>query len=91
MRTRSTFAEFAGGSRPSPAASGRRRVRASVHDLTVLKSYDAASPHLTLATLRGQAFDEIVLTVRKDSGEAHLDYPQDHDDELRADRLPDGE
>ncbi len=63
-----------GVKRLSPAASGRRRVRASVHDLTVLKSYDAASPHLTLATLRGQAFDEIVLTVRKDSGEAHLDY-----------------
>ena len=58
----------------SPDASGRRRVRANVRDLTVLKSYDAASPLLTLATLRGQAFDEIVLTVRKDSGEAHLDY-----------------
>ncbi len=58
----------------SPGASGRRRVRASVHDLTVLKSYDRASPLLTLATLRGQAFDEIVLTVRKDGGDAHLDY-----------------
>lgn len=58
----------------SPGASGRRRVRASVHDLTVLKSYDRSSPLLTLATLRGQAFDEIVLTVRKGSGDASLDY-----------------
>lgn len=55
-------------------ASGRRRMRANVRDLTVLKSYDRSSPLLTLATLRGQAFDEIVLTVRKDSGDAHLDY-----------------
>ena len=63
-----------GVSSAGPDASARRRMRANVRDLTVLKTYDAASPHLALATLRGQAFDEIVLTVRKDSGDGHLDY-----------------
>lgn len=57
----------------APGVSGRRRVRASVHDLMVLKSCHGSSPLLTLATLRGQHFDEIVLTMRKDSGKASLD------------------
>lgn len=54
--------------------SGRVRGRATVSDLKLYKWYDAASPYLALACMQGKAFDEIVFTARKDSGEAHLDY-----------------
>ena len=40
----------------------------------VHKFYDAASPYIALAAMQGKSFDEIVIHVRKDSGEAHLDY-----------------
>ncbi len=53
---------------------GRSRARARVDHLVVRKLYDAASPYLLLACMRGQSFDEMVLAVRKDSGDAHLDY-----------------
>lgn len=53
---------------------GRSRSRPKVDSLTVFKSVDAATPYLALASMQGKSFDEIVLMVRKDSGEAHLDY-----------------
>ncbi|SPH18699.1 hypothetical protein DEA8626_02241 [Defluviimonas aquaemixtae] len=54
--------------------SGRTRGRASLTDFVVHKWYDAASPYLHLACLKGKSFDEIVFMARKDSGDAHLDY-----------------
>ena len=53
---------------------GRRRARTDISPLRVRKYYDAASPYLALAVETGQAFDEVVVSVRRDSGEAHLDY-----------------
>ncbi|SLN39374.1 hypothetical protein PEL8287_01940 [Roseovarius litorisediminis] len=53
---------------------GRRRSRAVASPVEVLKFYDASSPYLALAVAQGKSFDEIVLSVRKDSGDAHLDY-----------------
>jgi type VI secretion system secreted protein Hcp len=53
---------------------GRSRARANVEALTFRKFYDASSPYLALAAMQAKSFDEIVLSVRKDSGEAHLDY-----------------
>jgi len=58
----------------SSARSGRARSRARVDSLTCYKETDASSPYLALACLQGKSFDEMVLTVRKDSGDAHLDY-----------------
>lgn len=53
---------------------GRSQARAIVGALTCSKYYDASSPYLALAAMQGKSFDEIVLSIRKDSGEAHLDY-----------------
>ncbi len=53
---------------------GRRRARSRVDHLVVRKFYDAASPYLMLSCMQGRSFDEITMSVRKDSGEAHLDY-----------------
>lgn len=53
---------------------GRSQSRAQVGNLAFLKFYDSASPYFALACMQGKSFDEIVLCVRKDSGEAHLDY-----------------
>ena len=53
---------------------GRSKGRADISTLKVNKYYDASSPYLALACMQGKSFDEIVLSVRKDSGEAHLDY-----------------
>lgn len=53
---------------------GRSQSRARVDALKFRKYYDASSPYLALACMQAKSFDEIVLTVRKDSGEAHLDY-----------------
>lgn len=62
-------------STPSASAgSGRVRGRAEVGPLKVKKFTDKSSPYLVLASLNGRAFPEITLTLRKDSGEAHLDY-----------------
>jgi type VI secretion system secreted protein Hcp len=54
--------------------SGRTRGRATLSDFTFHKWLDAASPYLALACAKGKSFAEIVFTVRKDSGDAHLDY-----------------
>ncbi|MDH5531485.1 MAG: type VI secretion system tube protein Hcp [Paracoccaceae bacterium] len=54
--------------------SGRTRGRAQISSFTCMKWYDAASPYLALACMQGKAFDEIIFSARKDSGEAHLDY-----------------
>ena len=53
---------------------GRSQARAQVEALTCKKYYDCSSPYLALACMQAKSFDEIVLSVRKDSGEAHLDY-----------------
>lgn len=53
---------------------GRTRSRAEVDSLVVQKFTDAASVYLALACLQGKSFDKITVYVRKDSGDAHLDY-----------------
>ena len=58
----------------SSRGSGRSRARARVDSLTCYKTTDAASVYLALACMQGKSFDEVVLSVRKNSGEAHLDY-----------------
>ena len=65
-----------GVARPSAASvgSGRTRSIGVSRAMTVGKFYDASSPYLALASLQGKAFDEVVISFRKDSGEAHLDY-----------------
>ena len=52
----------------------RATARAKVGPIKVLKRIDKSSPYLALATLNGQSFPEMVITVRRDSGDAHLDY-----------------
>jgi len=54
--------------------AGRRRSKPEITDLTVLKFYDASSPYLAQAVMQGKSFDEMVFAVRKESGDAHLDY-----------------
>jgi type VI secretion system secreted protein Hcp len=54
--------------------SGRTQSRADISGVTVYKWYDAASVYLALAAMQGKALDECVLMIRKDSGDAHLDY-----------------
>ena len=53
---------------------GRSQSRARVDALKWRKYFDASSPYLALACMQAKSFDEIVIMVRKDSGEAHLDY-----------------
>lgn len=53
---------------------GRARARADLNPLVVEKFYDRASPFIAQAVRQGKSFDEVVLAIRKDSGEAHLDY-----------------
>lgn len=62
--------------RPASAleGSGRTTSRAEFKAISFSKYYDASSPYLFLACANGKNFDEIVFTVRKDSGDAHLDY-----------------
>lgn len=54
--------------------SGRSRGRAQISDITVRKFTDAASPDLWLAVMKAKSFPEVVISVRKDSGDAHIDY-----------------
>lgn len=65
-----------GAAQSSSAAtgSGRTRGRAVISDVTIEKFYDASSPLLALACMQGKSFPEITACVRKDSGDAHLDY-----------------
>lgn len=58
----------------SAAGSGRTRGRADISGVTMWKSLDAATPYLTLASMQGKSIPEAILMVRKDSGDAHLDY-----------------
>lgn len=62
--------------RPSSleVGSGRTSARAVVSPLRAKKYYDASSPYLALASMQGRVLPTLTLTVRKDSGEAHLDY-----------------
>ena len=53
---------------------GRSRSRAKVGALLLSKFADASSVYLALACLQGKSFPDMTLAVRKDSGEAHLDY-----------------
>ncbi|WP_322867359.1 Hcp family type VI secretion system effector [Aquicoccus sp. G2-2] len=53
---------------------GRSQSRAQISAFKFSKWYDASSPYLALATMQAKSFDKIVFCVRKDSGEAHLDY-----------------
>ena len=65
-----------GAAQTSSAAtgSGRTRGRAVINDVIIEKYYDASSPLLALACMQGKSFPEMIAYVRKDSGEAHLDY-----------------
>lgn len=54
--------------------SGRSRSRAQVSALKMTKMKDAASAYLALACMQGKSFPTMTLYVRKDSGDAHLDY-----------------
>lgn len=54
--------------------SGRVKSRAVIQPITLTKLYDAASPYIALACMQAKPFDEVVITFRKDSGDAHLDY-----------------
>jgi len=54
--------------------SGRTSSRAVVSPIGITKVYDASSPYLSLACMQGKAFDEVIISFRQDSGEAHLDY-----------------
>jgi type VI secretion system secreted protein Hcp len=53
---------------------GRSTGMASVSSLVVTKYYDKSSPYLAQAVLEATSFPEIKVTLRKDSGETHLDY-----------------
>ncbi|KMK65235.1 type VI secretion system tube protein Hcp [Puniceibacterium sp. IMCC21224] len=53
---------------------GRARARAQVGALNLKKFMDASSPYLMLACMQGKSFPDMVLSIRKDSGDAHLDY-----------------
>ena len=48
--------------------------RGATRGMTVLKRYDVASPYLTLAAAQGRGFPEVVLTIRRDSGDAGSDF-----------------
>lgn len=64
--------------RPVSSLEGSTRTRsvAVFDDLVFTKSTDRASPYLFLACATGKNFAEIVFMVRRDSGDAHLDYLQ---------------
>jgi type VI secretion system secreted protein Hcp len=53
---------------------GRSTGMPNITSLTVTKLYDKSSPYLAQAVLLATAFPEILVTLRKDSGETHLDY-----------------
>ncbi|ETX30237.1 Hcp family type VI secretion system effector [Roseivivax isoporae] len=53
---------------------GRARARADVSSLHCKKTYDASSPYIALSAMKATSFDEVVVTIRRDSGDAHLDY-----------------
>ena len=58
----------------SLATSGRETGLATVTDVVITKSVDSSSSDLAKASLLATALDEIVITFRKDAGDATLDY-----------------
>ncbi len=54
--------------------AGPRRSRAEIGPVVLDKFYDAASPHLALAAMQGRRFDTAVVSVRKATPEAEVDY-----------------
>ena len=50
------------------------RSKVVVKPMVFSKRLDKASPKLALAALDGRTLPSVTLAVRKDSGEAHLDY-----------------
>ena len=62
--------------RPKEGDSGSTRTRSTAvfEDLIVIKELDKSSPKLMEACANGRVFPEIVISLKKDSGEAHLDY-----------------
>lgn len=58
----------------SKVGRGRKKSRAKISSLTCYKETDAASAYLALACMQGKSIPDAVLSIRKDSGDAHLDY-----------------
>ncbi|MCB1123873.1 MAG: type VI secretion system tube protein Hcp [Verrucomicrobiae bacterium] len=54
--------------------SVRTRGNAQFGDLVATHRIDKATPKLFEACANGASFPEVIVTFRKDSGEAHLDY-----------------
>lgn len=54
--------------------SGRTQSRAEIGSVYMYKWCDCSSPYLALSAMRGTNIPEATLMLRKDSGEAHLDY-----------------
>lgn len=52
----------------------RTRGETTLGDIHVTKNVDKSTPKLMEACGNGTFFDEVVFIVRKDSGDAHLDY-----------------
>lgn len=53
---------------------GRSTGMPTISSLVITKLYDKSSPYLAQAVLLATALPEIIVTLRKDSGETHLDY-----------------
>jgi type VI secretion system secreted protein Hcp len=60
--------------KPAKRSSGRQQSRAKVSSLTCFKETDASSAYIALACMQGKSIPTATLSLRKDSGEAHLDY-----------------
>lgn len=56
------------------AGSQRESGLAQVQSIVINKDFDAASPYLALACLKAKNLGEVVLTLRKDAGDEHIDY-----------------
>ncbi|MEL6682860.1 MAG: type VI secretion system tube protein Hcp [Pseudomonadota bacterium] len=54
--------------------SGRTQSRAQVESLVCYKETDASSVYLALSCMQGKSIPSATLALRKDSGDAHLDY-----------------
>ncbi|MGB2246051.1 MAG: Hcp family type VI secretion system effector [Alcanivorax sediminis] len=47
---------------------------ACIQDVAFTKNIDKSSADIIMAPITGQVFDTVTLSVRRDSGDAHLDY-----------------
>lgn len=65
-----------GAARASFRNSGGQRESGlpEVQGINLTKDYDCASPYLTLACIKAKNLGDVVLTLRKDQGDAHADY-----------------